>query len=79
MISHDMHLIEEYTNRAIVIGDRKILKDTTPARLFTQKDLLDRANLAETSLFKLGEKLKGMDALDFIEAFIGFARRKRDE
>lgn len=79
MISHDMHLIEEYTNRAIVIGDRKILKDTTPARLFTQKDLLDRANLAETSLFKLGEKLKGMDALDFIEAFIGFERRKRDE
>lgn len=79
MISHDMHLIEEYTDRAIVIGDRKILKDTTPAKLFTQKDLLDRANLAETSLFKLGEKLKGMDALDFIEAFIGFERRKRDE
>lgn len=79
MISHDMHLIEEYTNRAIVIGDKKILKDTTPAKLFTQKDLLDRANLAETSLFKLGEKLKGMDALDFIEAFIGFERRKRDE
>lgn len=79
MISHDMHLIEEYTDRAIVIGDRKILKDTTPAKLFTQSELLVRANLAETSLFKLGEKLKGMDALDFIEAFIGFERRKRDE
>lgn len=79
MISHDMHLIEEYTNRSIVIGDKKILKDTTPARLFTQSELLVRANLAETSLFKLGEKLKGMDALDFIEAFIGFERRKRDE
>lgn len=79
MISHDMHLIEEYTNRAIVIGDKKILKDTTPARLFTQSELLVRANLAETSLFKLGEKLKGMDSLDFIEAFIGFERRKRDE
>lgn len=77
MISHDMHLIEEYTDRAIVIGDKKILADTTPAELFTQSDLLDRANLAETSLFKLGARLKTMDALDFIETFIGYERSKR--
>ena len=79
MISHDMHLIEEYTDRAIVIGDKKILADTTPAKLFTQSMLLDRANLVETSLYKLGSKLDGMNALDFIESFIGFERRKRDE
>ena len=79
MISHDMHLIEEYTDRAIVIGDKKILADTTPAKLFTQSTLLDRANLVETSLYKLGSKLDGMNALDFIESFIGFERRKRDE
>lgn len=77
MISHDMHLIEEYTDRAIVIGDKKILADTTPAELFTQSDLLDRANLAETSLFKLGARLETMDALDFIETFIGYERSKR--
>ena len=77
MISHDMHLIEEYTDRAIVIGDRKILADTSPAELFTQKDLINRANLAETSLFKLGDRLKTMNALDFIESFIGYERRKR--
>lgn len=79
MISHDMHLIEEYTDRAIVIGEKKILADTTPAELFSQRDLIDRANLAETSLFKLGQKLKNMKALDFIEAFIGYERRKRHE
>lgn len=79
MISHDMHLIEEYTDRAIVIGDKKILADMTPAQLFSQSDLIARANLAETSLFKLGEELKNMDALDFIEAFIGYERRKRHE
>ena len=77
MISHDMHLIEEYTDRAIVIGDKKILADTTPAELFTKSDLLDRANLAETSLFKLGARLETMDALDFIETFIGYERSKR--
>lgn len=77
MISHDMHLIEEYTDRAIVIGDKKILADTTPAELFSQSELIDRANLAETSLFKLGQRLKSMDALDFIETFIGYERSKR--
>lgn len=79
MISHDMHLIEEYTDRAIVIGEKKILADTTPAELFSQRNLIDRANLAETSLFKLGQKLKNMKALDFIEAFIGYERRKCHE
>lgn len=79
MISHDMHLIEEYTDRAIVIGEKKILADTTPAELFSKRDLIDRANLAETSLFKLGEELKNMEALDFIEAFIGYERRRRNE
>lgn len=77
MISHDMHLIEEYTDRALVIGDKKILADTTPAELFSQSELIDRANLAETSLFKLGQRLKSMDALDFIETFIGYERSKR--
>ena len=77
MISHDMHLIEEYTDRALVIGDKKILADTTPAELFSQSELIDRANLAETSLFKLGQRLKSMDTLDFIETFIGYERSKR--
>lgn len=77
MISHDMHLIEEYTDRALVIGDKKILADTTPAELFSQSELIDRANLAETSLFKLGQRLKSMDALDFIETFISYERSKR--
>ena len=77
MISHDMHLIEEYTDRALVIGDKKILADTTPAELFSQSELIDRANLAETSLFKLGQRLKSIDALDFIETFIGYERSKR--
>lgn len=77
MISHDMHLIEEYTDRALVIGDKKILADTTPAELFSQSELIDRANLAETSLFKLGQRLKSMDALDFIETFICYERSKR--
>lgn len=79
MISHDMHLIEEYTDRAIVIGDKKIMADTSPAEIFSDRELLDKANLAETSLFKLGERLENIKAVDFIESFIGFERRRRHE
>lgn len=79
MISHDMHLIEEYTDRAIVIGDKKIMADTSPAEIFSKRELLARANLAETSLFKLGERLENIKAVDFIESFIGFERRRRHE
>lgn len=79
MISHDMHLIEEYTDRAIVIGDKKIMADTSPAEIFSKRELLARANLAETSLFKLGERLDNIKAVDFIESFIGFERRRRHE
>ena len=79
MISHDMHLIEEYTDRAIVIGDKKIMADISPAEIFSKRELLAKANLAETSLFKLGERLDNIKAVDFIESFIGFERRRRHE
>lgn len=79
MISHDMHLIQEYTDRVIVIEGNKILADTNPADLFSQKDLIDRAHLAETSLYKLGQKLEGIDPKDFIESFIAYERGGKDE
>ena len=79
MISHDMHLIEEYTDRSLVICDKKILADTTPANLFANEALIDQANLSQTSLYKLGKKLKNTSPLDFIEGFIAYERRKRDE
>ena len=79
MISHDMHLIQEYTDRVIVIEGKKILADTNPADLFSEKDLIARAHLAETSLYKLGQKLEGIDPKDFIESFIAYERGGKDE
>ena len=79
MISHDMHLIEEYTDRSLVICDKKILADMSPAELFASEDLIDQANLSQTSLYKLGKKLTNISPLDFIERFIYYERRKRDE
>ncbi|MDD7304979.1 MAG: ABC transporter ATP-binding protein [Peptoniphilaceae bacterium] len=79
MISHDMHLIQEYTNRSIVIGEGKILRDLSPAELFTDENLLEKANLATTSLYKLGNLLENISSKDFIESFIANERARKNE
>lgn len=78
MISHDMHLIQEYTDRALVVCDKKILADLSPAELFSREKLIDQSNLVPTSLYKLGKKLEALSALDFIESFIAYERRKKN-
>lgn len=57
MITHDMQLMLEYSDRSIAISDGEIIADCTPVDLFSQVDILDRANLKKTSLFDLAEKL----------------------
>ncbi|KLV04831.1 heme ABC transporter ATP-binding protein [Photobacterium aquae] len=70
IISHDMHLVLEYTERAIVIADSKLLVDEPVNRIFSQPDLLAQANLTETSLYTLG-KVLGIERIDnFIHCFI---------
>ena len=78
MISHDMHLIQEYTDRALVVCDKQIIADLSPAELFSREKLIDQSNLAPTSLYKLGKKLEALSALDFIESFISYERRKKN-
>ena len=45
MITHDMHLMLEYTNRAIVLADGKMIADTTPATVLTDEMVTERAYL----------------------------------
>lgn len=51
MITHDMHLMLEYTERTLVLSDGKILADTTPINVLTNVQLVEQASLKETSLF----------------------------
>ena len=53
MITHDMHLMLEYTNRAVVIADGRLLADTAPAAVLTDDAVADRAYLKKTSLYDL--------------------------
>ena len=77
MITHDMHLMLEYTKRALVLADGKILADTTPARVLTDETLSDKAYLKKTSLYDLAEMCDIEDPTAFCETFIAFEQRER--
>ena len=57
MITHDMHLMLEYSDRCLVVVEGKIIADDNPVTILNQKDLLESANLKQTSLYTLGQKL----------------------
>ena len=57
MITHDMQLMLEYSDRCIVVLEGKIISDDNPVTILNQKDLLESANLKQTSLYSLGQKL----------------------
>ena len=74
MITHDMHLMLEYTDRAIVIADGKMLADDTPAHILTNEEISDRAYLKKTSLYDLALQCDIADPTAFVERFIQYER-----
>lgn len=69
MITHDMQLMLDYSDRAVVMLDGKILADKSPAEVLTDKTLIHAANLKETSIFSLAEKLN-VDPLALTEFYM---------
>ena len=77
MITHDMHLMLEYTDRAAVIADGQLLADDTPARVLTNEQTAQKAYLKKTSLYDLAVKCGIDDPSGFVERFIHFEREER--
>ena len=77
MITHDMHLMLEYTNRAIVLSDGLKLADDTAANILTDEDVINKANLKETSLYELAVKANIENPRMFVKKFIDYDRSVR--
>ena len=77
MITHDMHLMLEYTNRAVVIADGHMLSDASPADILTDEETAKKAYLKKTSLYDLARKCDIDDPSEFAERFISFERASR--
>ena len=78
MVTHDMHLALEYTDRAVVLSEGELICDSSIARVFSDRDVIKRANLKETSLFELAGRLEGQDPEAFINRFIARDRKERE-
>ena len=69
MITHDMQLMLEYRDRCLVVVEGKIIADDNPVTILNQKDLLESANLKQTSLYTLGQKLSS-DPVEVTQYYI---------
>lgn len=76
MITHDMHLMLEYTDRAIVIADGRMIADDTPSRILTNEQIADTAYLKKTSLYELAVKCGISEPSALVERFIADEDRK---
>lgn len=78
MITHDMHLMLEYTDRAIVIADGELLADDKPANVLTNEAISEKAFLKKTSLYDLAVKCGIEEPSELVERFIHFERQNGD-
>ncbi len=77
MITHDMHLMLEYAERAVVFSEGRVLADAAPAAVLTDPDIVARASLKETSLYDLALQCGIPDPQAFVQRFIDHEREAR--
>ena len=70
MITHDMHLMLEYTTRALVITDGELVGDDRTWHVLTNDELIKTAHLKRTSLYELANRIGDLPPVEFICKFI---------
>jgi energy-coupling factor transport system ATP-binding protein len=78
LITHDMHLMLEYTTRAVVLSDGFCVADHEPFEVLTDDAIIKRANLKRTSLYELALNANLPDPRGFVARYIAFDREKRE-
>lgn len=74
LITHDMHLMLEYTPHAIVINDGQKIGDSSAVDILTNEEITQKASLKLTSLYTLAQMAGIEDAKNFIWHFIDYER-----
>lgn len=78
LITHDMHLMLEYTKRALVLVDSKLVADEDAYEVLCDPKLCSSANLKETSLFNLAQRAGIDDPNEFVHCFIQYDKEVRE-
>ena len=77
LITHDMHLMLEYTKRAVVLSGGRKVADTLASEVLINDEWIREANLNKTSLYTLAHKAGIEDELGFIHTFIAWEEKTR--
>lgn len=75
MITHDMHLMLEYAQRAVAFSHGRIIADDTCANILTDMEVIKEASLKETSLYELAQKCGIAEPSEFVQRFIDYERQ----
>jgi len=78
LITHDMHLMLEYTPRAIVLSEGRKIADTLASIVLTDPQVIQEANLKETSLFNLAHMAGIENGTEFVQSFIDYETGMRN-
>lgn len=79
LITHDMHLALEYTERVLVMADGHLIADAHPADVLTDQDVTARADLVTTGLYTLARRCGIQDASALVRRFVAVDRARRAE
>ncbi len=79
IITHDMHLMLEYTSRSLVFAKGCLIADTTPIALLTNEKLVEQASLRQVSLFELAQHYGLPDPEDFARKYAAYERERLGE
>lgn len=77
LITHDMHLMLEYTPRAIVFNAGRVIADKSAAEVLNDPEIVKEAHLKETSLYHLSALCGIADPEEFTRRFIARDREVR--
>ena len=77
LITQDMHLMLEYTPRAIVFHDGHVIADTSAAEVLNSPEIVETAHLKETSLYHLAKNCGIASPEEFTRRFIAADREVR--
>lgn len=76
-ITHDMHLMFEYSDKVIVIADGQKIAEGKAEDIISNEEIVRRGNILAPSIYNLAKKINVESPREFIENFINYDRRVR--
>ncbi|MBB6480527.1 ABC transporter ATP-binding protein [Spirochaeta isovalerica] len=70
LITHDMHLMMEYTKRSIVLSEGELIADTDSSDVLTNVDIVEKGSLKETSIYHIARHIGIDNPKSLVDRFI---------